>query len=337
MKSGILFYFFFLLHSLGMSEVCGSLYNPNNFSSVPQMEGDGWVFSNNSWPCSPSYAKLTWEQSSYCTCYEPGKSYCGFVPGFDDQVVGSKELTLSLVLNLSGWKTGRLTIDYGSARSCWKAGLYLNGVLVDETFEDSKIFQMDFNDGDELMVVEWGVLLLHSIEFTCCGELVIPDSSDSYSSDEESVNRTYNTSVSNSLDENIGNRTYNSSGSDPLDDDITNRTYNSSGSDTLDGDIVDRAYNSSALLYSSGDSIVPITLLLIVTSVVVMATVFLCMQLIYKTMTQINWQVSVESLGPVDKVEIQVEGFPDETNVAEKQIQTSVQTGEPSEEGINYV
>jgi len=82
---------------------------------------------------------------------------------------------------------------------------------------------------------------------------------------------------------------------------------------------------------------VPITLLLIVTSVVVLATSFLCMQLIYKTMTQINWQVSVESLGPVDKVEIQVEGFPDETNVAEKQIQTSVQTGEPSEEGINYV
>jgi len=346
MKSGIIFYFFFLLHSLGMSKVCGSLYNPNNFSSVPQMEGDGWVFSENSWPCSPSYAKLTWEQSSYCTCYEPGKSYCGYVPGLDEP------LTLSLVLNLSGWKAGRLTIDYGSARPCWKVGLYLNGILVNETSEESKIFQMDFNDGDELMVVEWGVLLLHSIEFTCCDELLISDSSDSYS-DEDIVNRTYNTSVSSSLDVNIVNQTYNSSASNPLDDDIANRTYNSSGSDSLEEDIVDREYNSSgsdsldedisdkaynsSALYSEGDSIVPITLLLIVTSIVILATGFLCMLLVYKTMTQINWQVSVESLDPVDKVKIQVEGFPHETSVAEKHLQTSVQTGEPSEEGINYV
>lgn len=281
MKSGIIFYFFFL-HSLGMSKVCGSLYNPNNFTSVPQMEGDGWVFSVNSWPCSPTHAQSTWEQSTYCKCYGPGKSYCGYVPGLDNGVVGSKELTLSLGLNLNGWKAGRLTIDYGSAGSTWKVGLYLNGVLVDETCQDSKIFEMDFNDGDELMVVEWGVLLLHSIEFTCCGELVTSDSSDSYSSDI----------------------------------------------------LVDRAYNSSTL-YSSGDSIVPTTLLLIVTSIVILATVFLCMQLIYKAMTQINWQVSVEPLEPVDKVEIQTEGFSDEPNVPEKQLQTSVLTGEPSEEGIN--
>jgi len=259
--------------------VCGSLYNPNNFTSVPQMEGDGWVFSDNSWPCS----KSTWEQSAYCKSYGPGKSYCGYVPELDNGVVGSKELTLSLGLNLNGWRAGRLTIDYGSAGSKWKVGLYLNGVLVDETCQDSKIFEMDFNDGDELMVVEWGVLLLHSIEFTCCRELVTSDSSDSYSSDI----------------------------------------------------LVDRAYNSSALLYSSGDSIVPTTLLLIVTSVVILATVFLCMQLIYKATTQINWQVSVEPLEPVYKVEIQTEGFSDEPKVPEKQLQTSVQTGEPSEEGIN--
>jgi len=369
MKSGIIFYFFFLLHAVGMSKVCGSLNNPNNFTSVPQMEGDGWVFSANSWPCSPSYAKITWEQSSYCECYGPGKSYCGYVPGFDNGVVGSGELTLSLFLNLTGWEAGRLTIEYGSWSSYWKVGLYLNGVLVDETCQGSKFFQMDFNDGDELMVVEWGVLLLHSIEFTCSGELATSDSSDSYSSDENIVNKTYNTSASNSLDENIvnrthnslgsdpldedsanrtynssgsdpldediANRTYNSSGSDPLDEDITNRTYNSSGFDPLDDDIVDGAYNSSTLLYSSGDSIVPTTLLLIVTSIVILATVFLCMQVIYKAITQINWQVSVEPLDPVDKFEIQVEGFPYEPNVAEKQLQTSVQTGEPSEEGIN--
>jgi len=334
MKSGIIFYLFFLLHSLGMSKVCGSLYNPNNFSSVPQMEGDGWVFSDNSWPCSPSYAKSTWEQSSYCTCWEPGKSYCGFVPGLDYQVVGSSELTLSLVLNLSGWKAGRLTIDYGSARSCWKVGLYLNGILVDETSEESKIFQIDFNDADELMVVEWGVLLLHSIEFTCCSELLMSDSSDSYSSEEDIVIRTNNTSASSLLDENIVNRTYNSSASYPLDDDIANRTYTSSGSDSLDMDISDKAYNSSAL-YS--DSIVPITLLVIVTSIVILATGFLCMVLVYKTMTQINWQVSTESLGPVDKFKIQLEGFSDETYVVEKPLQTSVQTGEPSEKRINYV
>jgi len=354
MKSGTIFYFFFLLHSLGMSKVCGSLYNPNNFTSVPQMEGDGWVFSDNSWPCSPAYAKLSWEQSSYCKCYGPGKSYCGYVPGFDYQVLGSEELTLSLVLNLSGWKAGRLTIDYGSASSSWKVGLYLNGVLVDETCQDSKIFQMDFNDGDELMVVEWGVLLLHSIEFTCCGELVTSDSSDSDSSEEnignttynssatnplnENIgNRTYNSSASNSLDENIGNKTYNLSASNSLDENIENRTHNTSGSNSLDQDIVDKAHNSSALSFSSGNSIVPVSFLLIVTSIVILATCFLCMQLMYKAMTQINWQVSVEPLGPGDKVEIQVEGFTAEPTVAGKQLQTSFQAGEPSEDGINYV
>jgi len=334
--------------------VCGSLYNPNNFTSVPQMEGDGWVFSDNSWPCSPAYAKTSWEQSSWCKCYGPGKSYCGYVPGFDYKGLGSEELTLSLVLNLSGWKAGRFTIDYGSAGSSWKVGLYLNGVQVDETCQDSKIFQMDFNDGDELMVAEWGVLLLHSIEFTCCGELVTFDSSDSDSSDENFGNRTYNSSASNSLDvnignrtystsatnslnENIGNKTYNSSASNSLDENIGNRTYNLSASNALDEDIVNKAHNTSALSNSSGDSIVPISFFLIVTSIVILATCFLCMQLMYKAMTQINWQVSIEPIDPVDKVEIQVEGFTDEPNVAEKQLQTTFQAGEPSEEGINYV
>merc|ERR1712060_22406 len=150
-------------------------------------------------------------------------------------------------------------------------------------------------------------------------------------------NKTYNLSASNSLDENIGNKTYNLSALNSLDENTENRTHNTSGSNSLDQDIVDKAHNSSALSFSSGDSILPISFLLIVTSIVILATCFLCMQLVDKATTQINWQVSVEPLGPGDKVEIQVEGFTGNPTVAEKQLQTSFQAGEPSEDGINYV
>jgi len=293
MKSGIIFYFFFLLHSLGMSKLCGSKYNPNNFTSVAQMEGDGWVFSD------PAKAMSTWEGCSYCKFYRPGTSYCGYVPGLNYQAVGSCELTLSLVLNLSGWEAGSLTIDYGSVSSSWKAGLYLNGVLVDETCQRSKSFKLDFNDGDELMLVEWGVLLMNSIEFTCSGELETTESSASDSSASDS-------SASESW------------------------ASESSASDSLDED-----NDSSALLISSDGSILPMILLISVASIVILATVFLCMQLTYKAISQIDWQVRVDRVGPEDKVEIQVEGFPDEPT--KKQHQTTSQNGEPSEEDRNYV
>lgn len=288
MKSGIIFYFFFLLHSQGMSKLCGSKYNPNNFTSVTQMEGDGWVFSN------PAYAMSTWEGCSYCKFYRPGTSYCGYVPGLNDQVVGSCELTLSLVLNLSGWEAGSLTIDYGSVSSSWKAGLYLNGVLVDKTCQRSKSFQMDFNDGDELMLVEWGVMLLNSIEFTCSGEFETMESSASDSWAPES-----------------------------------------SASDSSASDSLDEANDSSALSMSPDGSILPMILLISVASIVILATCFLCMQLTYKAISQINWQVGVDPIGLEDKVEIQVEGFSDEPT--KKQNETTSQTGEPSEEDRNYV
>lgn len=278
MKSGTIFSFFSLLHSLGMSKLCGSKYNPNNFTSVTQMESDGWVFSN------PAYAMSTWEGCTYCKFYRPGTSYCGYVPGLNDQVVGSCELTLSLVLNLSGWEAGSLTIDYGSVSSAWKAGLYLNGVLVDKTCQRSKSVQLDFNDGDELMLVEWGVLLMNSIEFTCSGEL---------------------------------------------------ETTESSASDSWASDSLDEDSHSSALSISPEGSILPMILLISVASIVILATCFLCVQLTYKAISQINWQVGVDPVGPEDKVEIQVEGFPDEPT--KKQNETTSQTGEPSEEDRNYV
>jgi len=305
MKSAIIFYFFFLLHSLGMSKSCGSKYNPNNFTSVTQMEGDGWVFSD------PTYAMSTWEGCTSCKFYRPGTSYCGYVPGLNYQAVGSCELTLSLVLNLNGWTAGSLTIDYGSVSSSKKVGLYLNGVLVDETCQRSKSFHMDFNDGDELMVVEWGVLLLHSIEFTCSGEVEPTESSASESSASDS-------SASDS-----------SASDSSASDSSTSDSY-SSGSNSLDEE-----NDSSALLNSSDDSIVPITLLISVASIVSLATCFLCMQLTYKAISKLNWQVGVDRVGPEDKVEIQVEGFPDEPT--KKQHQTTSQTGEPSEEDRNYV
>jgi len=137
---------------------CGSNLNPSNFSSKLAMEANGWVFS---WTDSVVFRP----NHNYCNDI-PSTSYCGWM--HHAQYVGK----LSLILELSGYSSGWVEIDYGDNYGLendeWNGtSLFLNDELVDNTTTTSRKFGIAFADGDVLMLAERGVMVINSIVFNC--------------------------------------------------------------------------------------------------------------------------------------------------------------------------
>jgi len=133
--------------------ICGSDLSPSDFSSKSAMEANGWVFS---WTGNYEF----WPNTYHCDGI-PSTSYCGWE--LTEDAVGE----LSLTLNLSGYSSGWVNIDYGDNWRYSGTSLFVNGELLDSTTTTSRTFSFAFADGDVLMLAESGVMLINNITFNC--------------------------------------------------------------------------------------------------------------------------------------------------------------------------